>query len=111
KGGDSSWEGAARPVIFNGIWEQDRSFRDDQGIRWPCLRIFHAEGHGLVNKMVIWNVVKALCGVAKRCAVVLTASLTLSSLAVPAQNPLLFITGLPCPGGQNEPTNSHALVW
>jgi len=28
-----------------------------------------------------------------------------------AQSPALFIRGLPCPGNQGEPTNSHPLVW
>jgi hypothetical protein len=27
------------------------------------------------------------------------------------QNLRLFVTGLPCPGGQAEPTNSHPLIW
>jgi hypothetical protein len=28
-----------------------------------------------------------------------------------AQNPSLFVTGLPCPGGLGEPTNAHPIVW
>jgi hypothetical protein len=35
----------------------------------------------------------------------------LSPAQVCAQNVRLFVTGLPCPGGQGEPTNSHPLVW
>src|SRR5712672_1917734 len=27
------------------------------------------------------------------------------------ENLRLFVTGLPCPGGQGEPTNSHPLIW
>jgi hypothetical protein len=34
-----------------------------------------------------------------------------TSLQVGAQNLRLFVTGLPCPGGQGEPTNSHPLIW
>jgi hypothetical protein len=33
------------------------------------------------------------------------------SFKVSAQNLRLFVTGLPCPGGQSEPTNSHPLIW
>src|SRR5689334_7773869 len=32
-------------------------------------------------------------------------------LRASALNPSLLITGLPCPGGENEPTNAHPLVW
>jgi hypothetical protein len=34
-----------------------------------------------------------------------------SARAADAQNPRLFLTGLPCPGDQGEPTNSHPLIW
>src|SRR5436190_9643669 len=28
-----------------------------------------------------------------------------------SETPQLLVSGLPCPGGQGEPTNSHPLVW
>src|SRR5690349_3758689 len=43
--------------------------------------------------------------------------LTLASihLLLPAQlraiTPSLYIAGIPCPGGEGEPNNTHALVW
>src|SRR5207249_204616 len=47
------------------------------------------------------------------CALLLAALFAgvLSPLPVQARNPWLFVTGLPCPGGLGEPTNSHPLVW
>jgi hypothetical protein len=35
----------------------------------------------------------------------------LSSWQADGQNLRLFVTGLPCPGGQGEPTNSHPIIW
>src|ERR1700756_2678471 len=32
-------------------------------------------------------------------------------LQVRAVAPALYITGLPCPGGQGEPNSAHPLVW
>src|SRR5262245_7075216 len=63
--------------------------------------------------MAFWNVVKAVCPAPERCAAIFAAGLctVLNPLRGEAQTPLLFVTGLPCPGGQGEPTNSHPLIW
>jgi hypothetical protein len=44
------------------------------------------------------------------CAIALWLGL-FSAREACAQNLRLFVTGLPCPGGQGEPTNSHPLIW
>jgi hypothetical protein len=74
---------------------------------------FPVGANGKANPMASWNALKEVRAAAvKRGLYLAVAScLILPSLAGSAQNPLLFITGLPCPGGQLEPTNTHPLVW
>jgi hypothetical protein len=63
--------------------------------------------------MVCWNALKDSKVFALKRGFYLAGTLCLLLLSLPASavNPSLFITGLPCPGGQNEPTNTHPLLW
>src|SRR5215831_82903 len=61
--------------------------------------------------MAFRNGVKAIGAVSKNRAILFLLGALVAPFPMLAQYPSLLVTGLPCPGGQGEPTNSHALIW